>query len=118
MGFILHEYRDWYNIISIHLQENRFSVVQICHTCGLTECQLSPGFYLDYHSTRTQFLFGGIKASREKSTYTKWNRIKCFEDAINLKISLSFANNLNALDLKNDGALHLSIMSALNDKEH
>lgn len=31
MGFILHEYRDWYTIFSIHLQENRFSVVQICH---------------------------------------------------------------------------------------
>lgn len=45
-------------------------------TCGLTECQLSPGFYLDYHSTRAQFLFGGIKASRETSTYAKWNRIK------------------------------------------
>lgn len=44
--------------------------------CGLTECQLSPGFYLDYHSTRAQFLFGGIKASRETSTYAKWNRIK------------------------------------------
>lgn len=45
-GFILHEHRDWYNIISIHLQENRFSVVQICHTCGLTECHYGQAFIL------------------------------------------------------------------------
>lgn len=48
------------------------------------------GFHVDNHSTRTQFLFGGERASREKSTYAKWNRIKCFGDAINLNPDIPF----------------------------
>lgn len=59
-------------------------------TRALNRVSLWPGFHLDNHSTRTQFLFGGERASREKSTYAKWNRIKCFGDAINLNPDIPF----------------------------